>query len=290
MKRSTQKASIMLLGLLTICCYISSSSAESIKWEEFPIGAWEAAALDAFASNDYDDVIDIAEKAADDPNRNTPLFIYLSHAQKYYIERNQNSAAYFKQQYHAVYSQLSGKNLPVLTRLVAMPQLAWNKKINKKFLDAAFERSGAEKYLGALLFYLTSPQPDVSKAAVKGLQAILQKKRNIVLNGGSINKTDRAWMSDPRLIERLVMMSGQSVSPATGFISKLPAFARKKMLGGANACLALIEDPALPYLKTAASMGNPNAAAAIQLINDARASRLANYPDSTWYSATGDEK
>ena len=59
-------------------------------------------------------------------------------------------------------------------------------------------------------------------------------------------------------------------------------------MGSANACLALIEDPALPYLQKAASMGNPNAAAAIQLINDAREARLAIYPDSSWYSATGD--
>ena len=63
----------------------------------------------------------------------------------------------------------------------------------------------------------------------------------------------------------------------------------QKITGGANACLALIEDPALPYLQKTASLGNPNAAAAIQLINDARGTRLATYPDSTWYSATGDQ-
>jgi hypothetical protein len=34
-------------------------------------------------------------------------------------------------------------------------------------------------------------------------------------------------------------------------------------------------------------MGNANAAAAIQLIEDARGARLARYPNSTWYSATG---
>ncbi|MGB6281259.1 MAG: hypothetical protein WBG91_13690, partial [Syntrophobacteria bacterium] len=69
--------------------------------------------------------------------------------------------------------------------------------------------------------------------------------------------------------------------------SKMPAFARKKVMGGAPACLALIEDPALPLLRQAASMGNANAAAAIQLIEDARGARLARYPNSTWYSATG---
>lgn len=287
MRTSIQKITTMLFCLTTICFWISLPSAESIEWKEMPLVKWEVTALDAFASNDYDEVIDVAEKVTDDPNRNAPIFIYFSHAQKYYLERNQNSAVYFKQQYHLVYSQLSGENLPVLTRLVGMPQLSWNKKINKKFLNAAFEKSGAEKYLGSLLFYLTSPQPDVSKGAVKGLQGILQKKRNIVMNGGTLSQTDRSWISDSRLIERLVMMSGQSASPATGFMSKLPAFARKKIMGGANACLTLIEDPALPYLQKAASLGNPNAAAAVQLINDARGARLAIYPDSTWYSATG---
>lgn len=288
MKTLIQKIATMLFFGATICFWISLPSAESIEWKEAPLLTWEMTALDAFDSNDYDDVIDIAEKEADDPNRNAPLFIYLSHAQKYYLERNQNSAVYFKQQYHLVYNQLSGKNLPVLTRLIGMPQLAWNKKINKKFINKAFEKSGTEKHLGSLLFYLTSPESEVSNGAVKGLQGILQKKRNIVMNGGTLNQTDRSWISDQRLIERLVMMTGQAANPATGFMSKLPAFARKKVMGGASACLALIEDPALPYLQKAASMGNPNAAAAIQLINDARGARLAIYPDSTWYSATGD--
>ncbi len=67
----------------------------------------------------------------------------------------------------------------------------------------------------------------------------------------------------------------------------MPAFARKKVMGGAPACLALLEEPALPMLKEAAGMGNPAAAATIQLIQDARGERLAKYPNSTWYSATG---
>ena len=58
-------------------------------------------------------------------------------------------------------------------------------------------------------------------------------------------------------------------------------------MGGAPACLALIEDPALPMLRQAATMGNASAAAVIQLIQDARGARLAKYPNSTWYSATG---
>jgi hypothetical protein len=58
-------------------------------------------------------------------------------------------------------------------------------------------------------------------------------------------------------------------------------------MGGAPACLALIEDPALSMLRDAASYGNTNAAAVIQLIQDARGARLARYPNSTWYSATG---
>ena len=41
-------------------------------------------------------------------------------------------------------------------------------------------------------------------------------------------------------------------------------------MGGAPACLALLEEPALPMLKEAAGMGNPAAAATIQLIQDAR--------------------
>ena len=184
-------------------------------------------------------------------------------------------------------NRLSGANLAVLTRLIAMPQTSWNKKINNQFLDSAFEKAATMEYLAAVLFYLESPNPDVAKGAIGGLKTILQQKRNIVMNGGTLSNSDRAWMSDNRLLQLLVQKAGETSSPATGFLSKIPAFARQKVMGGAPACLALIEDPALPMLRQAATMGNASAAAVIQLIQDARGARLAKYPTSTWYSATG---
>ena len=266
---------------------ISNLSAQTITWAELPLLDWERDTLQAFDRNNYDKVINMGQNQANDPNNNAFLFIYYGHAQKYYLERNRDSAVYYKQQYHMTLNRLSGANLAVLTRLIAMPQTSWNKKVNNKFLDAAFEKAATMEYLSAILFYLESPNPDVAKGAIGGLQAILQQKRNIVMNGGSLSNSDSGWMSDNRLLKLLVQKAGEASSPATGFLSKMPAFARKKVLGGAPACLALIEDPALPMLREAATMGNANAAAVIQLIQDARGARLAKYPNSTWYSATG---
>jgi hypothetical protein len=266
---------------------ISNLSAQTITWAERPLLNWERDALKTFARNNYDKVIDMAQNQEDDPNGNAPLLTYYGHAQKYYLERNRASAVYYKQNYQITLNRLSGANLTALTRLVASPQTSWNKKINKKFLDAAFEKAATEEYLGAVLFYLESLNPEVAKGATATLRSILQQKRNIVMNGGTLSNFDRAWMSSDRLVKLLVRTAGETSSPVTGFLSKMPAFARKKVMGGAPACLALIEDPALPLLRQAASMGNANAAAAIQLIEDARGARLARYPNSTWYSATG---
>jgi len=266
---------------------ISSLSAQTITWAESPLLNWERDVLKIFSRNNYDKVIDRAQNQENDPNGNVVLLTYYGHAQKYYLERNRASAVYYKQQYQITLNSLSGANLPVLTRLIASPQTSWNKKINKKFLDAAFEKAATEEYLGAILFYLESPNPEVAKGATAALRTILQQKRNIVMNGGTLSNFDRAWMSSDRLLKLLVRTAGETSSPVTGFMSKLPAVARKKVMGGAPACLALIEDPALPLLRQAASMGNANAAAAIQLIEDARGARLARYPNSTWYSATG---
>ena len=273
--------------LLLVGGHIANLTAQSVTWAERPLLDWEKGNLQAFERNNYDKVIETAQNQAQDPNSNAFLFIYYCHAQKYYLERNRSSAIYYKQQYQITLNRLTGANLAVLTRLVAMPQTSWNKKINNKFLDAAFEKAATTEYLGPILFYLESPDPDVAKGAMGGLKAILQQKRNIVMNGGTLSNSDRAWMSDNRLLQLLVRKAGESSSPATGFLAKMPAFARKRVLGGAPACLALIEDPALPMLRQAASMGNANAAAAIQLIQDARGARLAKYPNSTWYSATG---
>ena len=266
---------------------ISSLSAQTITWAERPLLNWERDVLKIFNRNNYDKVIDMAQNQENDPNGNAVLLTYYGHAQKYYLERNRASAVYYKQHYQITLNSLSGANLTVLTRLIASPQTSWNKKINRKFLDAAFERATTEEYLGAILFYLESSNPEVAKGATVALRSFLQQKRNIVMNGGTLNNFDRAWMSSDRLLKLLVRKTGETSSPVTGFMSKMPAFARKKVMGGAPACLALIEDPALPLLRQAASMGNANAAAAIQLIEDARGARLARYPNSTWYSATG---
>jgi hypothetical protein len=266
---------------------ISSLSAQTITWVERPLLNWERDALKVFKRNNYDKVIDMAQNQENDPNGNAPLLTYYGHAQKYYLERNRASAVYYKQHYQITLNLLSGANLAVLTRLVAAPQTSWNKKINKKFLDAAFEKAAIDEYLGAILFYLESPSPEVAKGATAALRSILQQKRNIVMNGGTLSTFERGWMSSDRLLKLLVRKAGETSSPVTGFMSKMPAFARKKVMGGAPACLALIEDPALPLLRQAASMGNATAAAAIQLIEDARGARLARYPNSTWYSATG---
>ena len=133
-------------------------------------------------------------------------------------------------------------------------------------------------YLGAILFYLESTNPDVVKGSIGALKGILQQKRNIVMNGGTLSNSDRAWMNDSRLLQLLVQKAGETTNPATGFISKIPAFARQKVLGGAPACLALIEDPALPMLRQAATVGNASAAAVIQLIQDARGRRACQVP------------
>lgn len=273
--------------ILAFLVGISNLSAQTVTWAERPLRNWERDALKTFGRNNYDKVIDMAQNQEDDPNGNAPLLTYYGHAQKYYLERNRASAVYYKQNYQITLNRLSGANLTALTRLVASPQTSWNKKVNKKFLDAAFEKAATEDYLGAVLFYLESSNPEVAKGATAALRSILQQKRNIVMNGGTLSNFDRAWMSSDRLLKLLVRTAGETSSPVTGFMSKMPAFARKKVMGGAPACLALIEDPALPLLRQAASMGNANAAAAIQLIEDARGARLARYPNSTWYSATG---
>jgi hypothetical protein len=284
-KKGLSAVAVILVFLLN--GMISNLSAQPVTWAENPLLDWERDSLQAFDKNNYDRVIEMAQNQATDPNGNAFLFIYYGHAQKYYLERDRNSAVYYKQQYRMSLNRLSGANLPVLTRLIAMPQTSWNKKVNNQFLDAAFEKAATMEYLGAILFYLENTDPDVVKGAIGALKGILQQKRNIVMNGGALSNADRSWMSDNRLLQLLVQKAGETSSPATGFISKIPAFARQKILGGAPACLALIEDPALPMLRQAATMGNASAAAVIQLIQDARGARLAKYPNSTWYSATG---
>jgi hypothetical protein len=54
-------------------------------------------------------------------------------------------------------------------------------------LDAAFAKAATEEYLGAILFHLERPNPQVAKGATAALRSILQQKRNIVMNGGTLS-------------------------------------------------------------------------------------------------------
>ena len=215
---------------LSFICVLSllvfASSLGAVEWKESPgLLEWEKQALAAFDRADYDRAIEISQVAEDDPSQNARLLIYFAHTQKYYMERNQDSAVYYKQHYHATLNRLRVENLPVLTRLVAMPDLAWHKKVNKQFLDQAFENAGDDQYLGSVLYYLSQPDNTVSNSALKGLAAILNGKRAIVMNGGTLSRGDQKWMSDATLIKLLIKKTGENVSPATGFLAKMPAFA-----------------------------------------------------------------
>lgn len=287
MRLELRRVFYLFIGCCLITFGVFLSPVHAIQWTERPPLTWEKAALKLFDRGDYDRVIDEAKDEDKDPNSNAPLFIYYCHAQKYYLEENKTSAIYYETRYKSMLNRLRGNNLAVLTRLTSMPQLSWNKKVNRKFLNAAFKNVG-EEYLGAILYYLNNPDQEVSNASIKGLQTILQRKRNIVMNGGSLSKADRKWMSDKRLLKILVRKTGGGLIPLSKIVSKLPAFARKKAATGPSACLVLIEEPALPLLREAAGMGNANAAGTIQLIQDAMGARLARYPNSKWYSATAD--
>ena len=267
--------------------FISSTWASG--WHEQPLLTWESAALKAFDQEDYDKVIALCKAQEDDPNGNRRLLTFYAHAQRYYIDKNRESAIYYKQHYATTLQRLDGGNLAVLMRLTGMEQLAWNRKINYIYRQTAFENTKKDKYIDSILYYLTQPDQDkeVYDAAMKGLAAVLTKKRDIVSNGGSLTLKDRKWMADPELIRFLTKKTGDEASPMTGIMSKLPSIARSKVIGGAQGCLVLIEEPTLPFLEKAAAAGNPAAAATIGLIKDARGKRLGSYPNSTWYSATG---
>jgi hypothetical protein len=287
MKLPVKHLLLLIFLVILLSMWGTPHTARAVTWAEHPLLEWENTGLQAFQRNDFNKTMSLAQEQGSDPNRNAPLFIYYCHAQKYFLEQNRASAVYYEQQYQIVHDSLSGSNLAVLTRLAALPQVSWNKKVNKLFLGAAFGNAGKDEHLGAILFYLGSSDPEIAKASTQGLKTILERKRAIVMNGGTLDKADRTWMTDKRLLQQLVKMMGQETIPLTGFMAKLPAIARKKVMGGAPACLALIEEPALPMLRDAAAYGNTGAAAAVKLVQEAIGARLAAYPNSTWYSATG---
>lgn len=281
----------MFLGclILAIASVGFISLARAAGWHAQPLLPWESSALKAFEQEDYDKVIAICKAQEDDPNGNRLLLSYYAHTQKYYMEKNRESAVYYKQHYHDTLQSLHGANLTVLMQLTGMQQFAWNRKINYIYRQTAFENTKKDAYIGSLLYYLmqSNEDEDVYNAAIKGLKTILIKKRNIVSGGGRLNREDRQWMEDPELITFLIRKTGEKASPVTGIMSKLPTIARKKVIDGAQACLILIEEPTLPLLEKAAAVGNPAASATIGLIKEARGKRLGEYPGSTWYSATG---
>ena len=103
-KKRLSAVAVTLVFLLS--GMISNLAAQSVTWSGKPLLGWERDALQAFDRNNYDKVIEMAQNQANDPNGNVFLFIYYGHAQKYYLERDRNSALYYKQQYHMTLNRL----------------------------------------------------------------------------------------------------------------------------------------------------------------------------------------
>jgi hypothetical protein len=226
--------------------------------------AWEGRARQAFTLDEYDKCIAIVESekgAADSLNRT--LFLAFSNLQLYQYTKEKDYRSKYQSYLKTAESKAQISDLGKVLYFVNLkdkPEVVKSARgFTKKILDGMYKI----EEVPLLLSFAESQDPQVRSLTFDAMRRIFKTKRDVVNNGGNLRSQDIKIMSDPDLIRILAK-----------------SIADSKAVG----VLVLIEDPALKQVE---KMSDLHAVKAQEKISRAIAQRQKKYPDSNWYSATG---
>ncbi len=226
---------------------------------------WRSDAYQYFQKDEYDKAISIAERNRGD--RFAKMILCFSYLQKYVFTKSALDKQKFAIEYKNLAITTSVKdidNIGKFTREVAKPEVV--KRANR-LLKTAFDNLSTNEDIYPIIKYLNWESENSRKLAAGTIGRILKYRRAVVNKGGTLRKKDIALFTHPPLIQGLVKQ-----------VDELP---------NARKALVYIEQPAIPYVEKAGTAGSVKT---LSNINKAIARRQKKYPNSNWYSATGQKR
>lgn len=221
-----------------------------------------------YAAHEFDQAIEECKGNKDVLSR---LVLGFSYLEKYNLLKNKldrdQSSAYLA----PLALEMKLDDTKVLERFLAVPGNQNGNKEAMKILKKAFE--GASREPKDLIFMAGFLDPakgsDVNNIVLDALAARLKTHREYVKKGGTLNEKLRDDVfTSKKIIEPLVKALGD-----------------KKNAADARACMVYIEEPVLPFLEK--QEVTKEVSDTVVAIRKAMAERIKKYPNSKWYSATG---
>lgn len=219
-----------------------------------------------YRDHQYDEAIQSCKGEKDVGSR---LVLGLASAEKAGLYKNKADKEQARMYLKVLAVDVRLEHLPVLEKFLNTEGAPYGNKEAARLFEKALQNVHTPEHVLRAADYLAPERGvEVNRIALKPIQKRLKPVRDYVGKGGSMPDTDRAMFMNARLLKALV-----------------GALARKETSRQARSCLALIEEPALPYLEQG-ELTKP-ASDAIVEIKKAMAKRQKKFPESTWFSAYG---
>lgn len=227
--------------------------------------AWVGDAKRLFENDEYQKVISVTENIK--KNNFAAMFLAFSHLQESIF----NETKYDREKFKAYKMMLEAKlgindidNLLYFVNLNYKPMVV---KEARKLTKKTFKGIKNIENIPQLLPFLNSSDLKSRKMTLTTIKKILEPKRKYVIKqGGTLRPKDVRIMSSKNLISALLENINES---------------------DARKSLELIEEPVLEYIP---SFGGTATAKLETKINKNIAKRKKKYPESNWYSATGETR
>ena len=244
----------ILLTLVFILASFSFGSAFAADWEK--------KAKSYFEDDYYDECIKVVRDLKDD--NFARMFLAFSHLQLNKFNNTKSDQMAFKNAMIVLKDKTGSSDLDNLLYFVNQKDKPHVIKEARKLLGAAFKNCTQNEDVKKLVPLIRSSDEKTQDMTIKTVKKIIDPKRKMVNQGGTLREKDVAMMTDPDLIKAL--FESILTSPA------------------ASQTLLLIEKPVLKYIS---AYEGKKVMELESKITKEIAKREKKYPESNWYSATG---
>lgn len=225
---------------------------------------WSDDAKRYFEADEYQKCIDVAKPHKSD-NQGL-MFLTFSYLQRYVFTDTKVDKKQFKSYMELLEDKVDANDIDSIYYFAEQRTKPRVVKYANNLVKEAFGNINDISMLPRVYKFLHSEDGKTKKLTLKTMLRILKPKRKYVKRGGTLRKKDIAIFTDAKLIKALLNNISESK---------------------ARSILVMIEEPVLKYLP--AYRGKD----AIKLeakLTKAIQKRKKNYPNSTWYSATGETR
>lgn len=233
----------------------------------FSLFAWEKNAKSLFDKDEYHQVIDIAgDHKKDKKSKMGLMMLAFSHLQLYEFNGTKSDKKSFNNYMELLEDYVNADHLEDIKFFISQTDKPEVVKESRNLLKRAFKNISRIEQAPLVVDFLKSEDEKTRKLASAAIKSMMVIKRKYVQKGGTLRDKDITIMKDEKLIRALL----ENVKDSN-----------------ASKALEQIEEPVLSYIS---DYEGKKVISLEKKINKAIAKRTKKYPDSNWYSATGDTR